>query len=246
MDINFELKTLKYHLVYKLTLNYKTWLKQLGAFVGIYTVIFGFLFLTNEPKVFHSMFMLFYLLTSLACGFYITSRSFHELESTGKGFLSMQLPVPTRIKFWVPALFSGLIFPVLFLFFYAGVVDFVSYFWSLFYHFEPTTFKIFDEFTFIFFKLYFIFQSFFLVGSIAFKKQHLLKSALTIATIFAGLLTLWIPVARLAFGTFNHTESPLGNFQITAFGFTYSDVILIVLMAIGWTIAWFKLKEREV
>lgn len=237
---------LKYFLVYKFTLNYPTWLKQLGAFLGIFTVVTGFLLLNTPADAFDDIYLMLYIVTLFACGYYITSRSFYELESTAKGFLFMQLPVSTTIKFWVPAIFSGIIFPILFTFFYAFVVDISNALWSLFYQFNPYRFTIINEHVIIAFKTSLLFQAYFLIGSIGFKKQHLLKSALAIATVFAGLLTLLIPISRMAFGTFDHNGSILGNFQITAYGFTYSDVLILVALGIGWIIAYFKLKEREV
>lgn len=243
MNQIFSISRLLPFLKYKLVLNYKTWLIQLGAFIGIFTAISALFFIELSSVEFGDYYIAMQILTLFPCGFYITSRSYHELSSTGNGFLFMQLPVSTFEKFVVPALFSGIVFPIMFMLFFSGVGSLSNAFLSIFYHYTPFQVPVFTDVNLQVFKAYVTIQPFFLIGSIKFKKQHLLWTAISMVSIVLVFLLFWIPISKLAYGSDNYT---IINFTINDSGFSVSDLVLLAIMLIGWTISYFTLKEREV
>lgn len=247
MNQVFNIKRFSAYCKYKLVLNYKIWFKQLVAYAGIFTIVTGLFFININEQLFNEIYQLLFFMVMVSCVLYITSRSFHELESTSKGFLFMQLPVSKFEKFIVVALGTTIVFPILLALYYVGVAIVSNFFWSIIHGFEPFYFKLFSNTNIIVFKALLMVQPFFMLGSVAFKKQHLLRTAIVFVTVATGLISAWLIVVRIAFGTFHVDKGLLSNvYHITVNGFTLNDLVIIVMILVGWLISWFKLNEKEV
>lgn len=247
MNQVFSLTRMRSLLTYKFYLNYKTWGMQLLAFTGIFILVTSLMAFVMPAEAINVLFEVFFILTIFACGLYISSRSYADLKNTGKGFLFMQLPVSVFEKFIVPAFFGGIIFPLLFAMFYSLVSHLSSMFIQFMYGIRVNPMSLFSDLQIVAIKLFIAVQSFFLIGSLHFKKQHLLWTSLTILTIVALFLAVWIPVSRLAFGSFQSNVNWVNlNINVTARGFTSTDLKLILFTSFGWLISYFKLKEKEV
>lgn len=243
MNQIFSLNRIVPFLKYKWVLNYRTWLIQLAAFAGIYTIVSALFFVNPDSNMFEPYYQLTKIVTLLACGFYITSRSYSELSSTSHGFLFVQLPVSIFEKTIVPIVFGGIIFPFLFILFFTGVANLSNLILSWFYHFNPFTLQLFSGDNVRFLKGFLVLQPFFLVGAIKFKKQHLLWTSISLVSISVVFFLIWILIAKHAYGTSQNNAFEFLRIEDTI---TKKDIVLLLMMIIGWVIAFFKLKEREV
>lgn len=249
MNSIISIQRLRPYIHYKLTLNIKTWLIQLIAFFGIFTLFSGLFFIDAERQNMHffGFYHTFYNLTFFACAMYITSRSFHELSGTSKGFLFMQLPISVLEKFSLVAICTSIAFPLLFTGFYILVAKTSNLMWSSIYGIQHYSYAIPAKDFVGILRFYLLLQPLFLIGSIKFKKQHLLWSTVSLTAIFSVFLAIWISINKLFSSLDGNYDTFLGTgITLTETSFVASDILIFSIAIAAWIVGYYQLKEREV
>ena len=233
---------------YRFNLHKKIWLLQIGGILGIAMIITALAFINmHEVSDFKSFYQLFYTLSILLSGAYVSSRSFAEYGSTAKGFSYFMLPTSNSEKFMVPALFSGVLYFIIFSLLYSLVAIITNATWSVFYDYSIYIFNPFSESliksTGILFMFFMVIQPLFLFGSIALRKNHFILTGIGVFVVFMALILFAMGYSNLVFG--------VSDYVVTEFSPKHGNSIRnYILVGIFHTIvliaSYFKLKEREV
>jgi len=251
MNQIFQFKRFIKLVQYRIIINQKVWLAQVGAFTGVAFIVSGILFsfpdLNSDLQGFDAIYQLLYMFLLIATGAYLTSRSFVEYKGTSTGFTYMMLPASTFEKFVIPAFFGGIAYFIFYTIVFVLLAWCTNWFWSLIYDYQYFAFNPFSEHNFyittLFFIIYMIIQPLFLIGSITLRKNHFIISG------------IWIFVGVLFFLFYSLILNRLMTGEFGEFGFEINPGMMLgwkpylVAFAIHCVLqipVYFKLKEKEV
>jgi hypothetical protein len=212
----------------------------LGATVGVMFLISIFISGLTPNINFQS----FYYAGLYISGIVVAGTAFRDLRKKETSMMYLTLPASTfeKLKSQV------LIVSVGFLIFY--VVAFYLFWilialWRSILDFETPFFNIFSDpdFFISILKLWF-WQSIFIIGSIAFTRNPLLKTMALVFSILIilGLFTLFL-ITKISF---DHIHSATPHLMFHSNKDIFSSWLFYILIPVFWIIAYFKLKEKEV
>jgi len=174
-------------------------------------------------------------------GVYLSSRAFIELKNTSNGFLYLMLPASTFEKFIIPSLFSGILFFTFYLGVYALLANLSNFIWGLAYHFpmevyNPLATKSIN-YTLGGLKAFLILQPIFLLGSVIFKKNHFIATAIVVFVLLILISFISLLSVKIASGEFESINLDVENINI------YWIIIFHIIINIA---TFFKLKEKQI
>ena len=244
---NFNIKRFLNLIKYRFNLHKRTWLLQIGGIMGIAMIITALSFIKmTEASDFEKFYQIFYSFILLLSGAYVSSRSFTEYSSTAKGFAYVMLPASNSEKFMVPALFSGILYFLIFSVLYSLLALITNVTWSVFYDFPIYVFNPFSESlikdTGILFLFYMIIQPMFLFGSIALRKNHFILTGIGIFIASMVFTLFGLLYAKIIFVDTNNLNVSFISSDNTLLAYIAIAIFHIVLLFASY----FKLKEREI
>ncbi len=244
----FNIKRFISLIKYRFLINKKAWALQIAGVFGIAMIITAIVFIdANDKLFFEDFYQMLYVLTILLSGAYISSRSFVEYENTAKGFSYIMLPASSFEKFMIPALFSGILYFVIFSVLYSVMAIITNVVWSVFYDFNIYVFNPFGESlikdTGILFMFYLIIQPIFLFGSIALRKQHFIITGIVFFIIFMVIIGFAMGYSDIVFGSTIYFKT---EFDPNKDNTLRNYIIVGVFHVLMLSASYFKLKEREV
>ena len=191
-------------------------------------------------------------------GFIFTSIIFTEFnEKTGTHHY-LSLPASTFEKFLSKWLITAIIFPIiaaLLFWIYSKIGDTI-----FLNHVEETNYtpwKITDWWSIFFLKLYFVLQSIYLIGAIAFQKYTFFKTSLTVWLVCIISAVIFVVLFRIVFNEFFETlfqprtdimwttSDQVSHFMENTFQPILINACWFLVAPIMWTVGFFKLKEKE-
>jgi hypothetical protein len=229
-------------LLYRVGLHKSRWLMQLGGLTGVALLITG-IFIKDVAKynAFSDFYEVMFDMSVVFIGAYISSRAFIEYKSTANGFLYMMLPASSFEKFIITLLFSGVVFFGFYALIYIALANISTFIWSNVYHFPMQFFNLFSDKmidnTIFVFKIFLIFQPVFLLGSLIFRKNHFIATAITIFIILLVITLIGFLSVKIAYG-----ESPDFHLDIN----DVNIYLAIVFHLLINTAVFFKLKEKQI
>lgn len=194
-------------------------------------------------------------------GFVFTSVIFNEFNDKVGTHHYLSLPASAFEKFLSKWFISAILFPIatcLLFWIYAKIGD------TIFFnvaqagevkYYEP--WKLTGWWSLFFLKLYFVFQSFYLIGAIIFQRYTFFKTTLGLWIIQVSIGLLFLLFFRIFFNEFFEslfqtrtdimwtTNDEVNNFMTHTFQPILEYVFWLLLAPIIWTAGYFKLKEKE-
>lgn len=233
---------------YRFTLHKRIWLLQIGGLLGIAMIITALAFINmTEASDFKAFYQIFYVLSILLSGAYVSSRSFAEYSSTAKGYSYFMLPASIKEKFMVPALFSGVLYFLIFSVLYSLVAIITIATWSVFYDYSLYIFNPFSQSliqdTGILFMFFMVIQPLFLFGSVALKKNHFILTGIGVFIVFMALVLFGMGYSSIVFDSTQHFDTSFnGNDDNTLINYAIVSIFHITVLVASY----YKLKEREI
>jgi hypothetical protein len=239
--------------------HYKTYLMSAGVLAGIMTLIFSFIYYSNEGNINLQIQQIIFLNFLLLSGTIFTSMIFSDLGDKKKAISFLTLPVSHLEKYLVAWVYSLVVFLVVFIaIFY--LLDFT--FLTMANVSKPVKIPLINVFsteTMIWsaFPVYAGFHSFFFTGAILFEKLHFIKTAFGFFLLLTVISILNYPLVKMIFNVEILSAPPFNFIRIqldkqdwriepteSSSLIIFSMILLIALVL--WTSAFYKLKEKQV
>lgn len=226
-----------------------------GAVFGFILTLALFMIYTDDGYE-HLNFNIFPMVI-LGGGFIFTSVIYYEFNDKTGTHHYLSLPASTFEKFISKWFITAIVFPIVavFLFWiYAKIGDGI---YNNYADSNISTWSVTNWWSKFFIKLYFVLQSIFLVGAIAFQKYTLFKTALTgflasvlFVLIMATIFRIMFPELFSGLFTASHdanlvTTPKAAEYMETTFLNITEYACWILIPIIMWTVGFFKLKEKE-
>ncbi|MBC5994829.1 hypothetical protein [Pontibacter cellulosilyticus] len=245
MNAEFNLARLGLFIKRQLLLNINTILIAIAAVVGVLLIISGLTAYSNPNKV--QNLVPLYLVVLFIGGYIFTSRIFGELHSPQKSYTFLTLPVSTAEKL----LGTWLIVSPFFLITAIAGTFLLMYVSSLMAG-QPAQLPSFTDTYFTrTIGAFWVTQTFFFLGAIAFRGNNFLKTLLALFLIAIVVGGYAVGLAYMLFGNKGNLgpSDVSGDFHKTA-EFIFTDVVPFlfwyVLGPFLLVVSYFKLKERQV
>ncbi len=239
---NFNITRFIKLLQYRISIHKTRWLMQLAGLTGIALLITS-LFIKDIARyhAFDNFYGTLLGFSVVFIGVYLSSRAFIELKNTSNGFLYLMLPASTFEKFIIPSLFSGILFFTFYLGVYALLANLSNFIWGLAYHFpmevyNPLATKSIN-YTLGGLKAFLILQPIFLLGSVIFKKNHFIATAIVVFVLLILISFISLLSVKIASGEFESINLDVENINI------YWIIIFHIIINIA---TFFKLKEKQI
>ena len=258
-DNYFNLRRFALLLRNDLATNYKLYLRALAVIMG-FLIFLAFVMVTgnqNPDSDWKSFHKIWFSITLQLSGLFMSARAFYQLNTPQQRHLYLSLPASTLEKYiskWLP---TAVFFPIVFTLAYWLTAQIIGLIRTPDFAFE--VFSPFEESNWLNLKIYFVVQSVFLFGSIAFNQYAFFKTAFGLLIVGAGLLLINYVVFRVAywdylegFGTPNEYAQTMRvseEYTQTVDGPIWSTVqnlFWFLLAPVFWVAGYFRLKEREV
>jgi hypothetical protein len=237
--------------------NYASYLMSLVVLIGILVITMGITCLLDKGRFDSGTQVGFYATFLILAGSIFTSMVFSDLGDKKKAIPALTLPVSHFEKFLVGWLYSFIIFFLVFTLSFA-VVNFLVITVGNNYQIVQNEFmkpKLDSTPTYAILMAYCLLHAVALFGAIYFARLHFIKSSFA---FFISLFLIWMadqPIARVVFGDAKVWAVPFvgvlvpdgrGNslIRFDQNALVYSVIIAVIILL--WTAAYFKLKEKEV
>ncbi|NOY08341.1 MAG: hypothetical protein GXP33_05830 [Spirochaetes bacterium] len=197
-------------------------------------------------------------------GYVITAKSFTDMHSKERAYEWFMLPASMLEKFTAKLLISSIGWAFLFLIVYTLSALAGEGINSLIFNYRHTFFNPFDADTWFVILQYLITQSVFLFGAAYFKKNHFIKTILSLLTFVISIAIIAGLLGRIFFFQyFNEIIKPDGRFN-SAFNFSWDAFALHItnlmrILAVSgkivyyalfapffWLLTYFRITEKEV
>ena len=222
-----------------------------GAVFGLLMLFAWFMIETGEYKYLNFNLFSFLLFGG---GFIFTSIIYYEFNDKTGTHHYLSLPASTFEKYLSKWFITAVLFPIVFVLLFWIYVKLGDRLYYSYTEESITTWFINNWWTFFFIKIYFVVQSIYLVGAIAFQKYTFFKTSLTgiLSFILFGILCL--TAHRIIFASYYDGLEIVEGFDtnhatrdfVLGTMLNWAEYALWLLTPpIMWAAGFFKLKEKE-
>ncbi|MBX2850084.1 MAG: hypothetical protein KTR16_17285 [Acidiferrobacterales bacterium] len=226
---------------------YRSWLSTSAALAGI--IIFISLFANSDSVLFYNTSFGYLIILG---GLLFSSKAFQELHDKTRNEAFLLLPASMAEKTLARLLVSTIGFvayALIFMLLTSLLAELVK---SLFFGNRLPIFNPLAERAWQLVWAYLFIQSFYFLGASWFKKNHAVKTTLSLLCIFVGLSIFALLIASLFFGSFSPGSFDL-NISIHDFFYRAKGpggfilrVFVFLLPLVLWMTAWLRVKESQV
>ncbi|TDO24790.1 hypothetical protein [Pedobacter duraquae] len=236
-----------------------TYFMSTAVLFGFLTVLLGFSTYANEGYVAAKVQFTFMVSVLMFAGIIFTSMVFSDLGDKKKAIPILTLPVSHLEKYLVAWLYSFPIYMLVYFICFYTVDGLTVYIGNMHVVHKNEVLSLFDQELkpYRVLPVFAVLHAIAFLGAIFFERLHLIKTAFATLIFVFGIFLLNQPLIKMIFKPEVRNAVPFDNVGVvdgdnvwyidsTKDSIHIVSVLLVLLMVIFWTSAYFKLKEKEV
>ncbi len=228
-----------------------------GAVLG-FLMLYALFMIYNDGPAYQWLNWNLFPIVLFGGGFIFTSTIFYEFNDKTGTHNYLSLPASTFEKFLSKWFITAVLFPII-----AAIVFWIysttcdSFYSSHSGDVDFSPWKLTDWWSIFFLKLYFVLQSVYLIGAIAFQKYTFFKTSLSLWLFGIITAVIFVVLFRIIFNEFFEslfqprtdvmwiTSDEVQHFMENTFQPMLINACWLLVAPIMWAVGFFKLKEKE-